>query len=177
MELLADGAKVKYLHFWGHQPQRDGSVGPGALSQWWPVSFTIDGLTFQSAEHFMMWSKATLFGDKNAAERILAAPDPHAAKALGREVQGFDQAIWNARRFDIVVSASVAKFGQHADLKAYLSGTSGRILVEASPHDRIWGIGLSADDPRAFDPYQWKGMNLLGFALMRARDTLIGAGD
>jgi ribA/ribD-fused uncharacterized protein len=87
-------------------------------------------------------------------------------------VRGFDEGTWTAARFDIVVAASVAKFGQHPELGAFLLGTANRVLVEASPVDRVWGIGLAADDERAGDPYLWQGLNLLGFALMRAREEL-----
>ncbi|WP_280840506.1 NADAR family protein [Micromonospora sp. A200] len=170
--LVQSGQPVKYLCFWGHRPRRDGTVGAGCLSQWWPAAFTVDGRRFTTAEHWMMWQKAALFGDEEAGERILAAGHPHRAKALGRQVRGFDQAVWEARRYDIVVAGSVAKFGQHDDLRAYLLGTGDRVLVEASPVDRVWGIGLAADDPRAEDPARWRGLNLLGFALMQARETL-----
>ncbi|WBC16379.1 NADAR family protein [Micromonospora sp. WMMA1998] len=172
---LDTGETVKYLHFWGHRPQRDGSVGAGCLSQWWPAAFTVDGREYATAEHWMMWHKAMLFGDHEIAGRVLAATHPHRAKALGRQVRDFDEATWTARRFDIVVAGSVAKFGQHDELRRFLLGTGGRVLVEASPTDRIWGIGLAADDPRAGDPATWRGDNLLGFALMRARDALARA--
>ncbi|WP_370465765.1 NADAR family protein [Nocardia sp. GTS18] len=92
----------------------------------------------------------------------------------GRLVRGFDQSVWEEARFDIVVAGSVAKFGSDAGLRSYLAGTAGRVLVEASPLDRVWGIGLSATDERAGDPARWRGLNLLGFALMRARAELGG---
>ena len=166
------GEHVEFLFFWGHKAQPDGSVGSGCLSQWWPAPFTIDGLVFATAEHYMMWRKAMLFGDGEAAGRILAASHPSRAKALGREVQDFDEASWAAHRFGIVVAGTVAKFGHHRDLSEFLLGTGDRVLVEASPRDRVWGIGLAATDQRAQDPRQWRGRNLLGFALMRARATL-----
>lgn len=166
------GSRVRWLFFWGHQPQRDGSIGTGCLSQWWPAPFVLDGVTFPTAEHWMMWSKATLFGDHGTAREILAASHPHRAKTLGRQVAGFDERVWAEQRYGIVVAGSVAKFGQHDDLRAFLLGTGDRVLVEASPVDRIWGIGLSSDDPRAADPARWLGTNLLGFALMDARDLL-----
>ncbi|MEH1016178.1 NADAR family protein [Micromonospora sp. CPCC 206060] len=169
---LAAGSRVRYLFFWGHRPQRDGSVGPGCLSQWWPAPFVVDGVRYATAEHYMMAGKARLFGDGPAVDRILAAPDPGAAKALGRQVRGFDEQVWVAHRFDLVVAANVAKFDQHPELGAFLVATGGRVLVEASPVDRIWGIGLAADDPRATDPARWRGLNLLGFALMQARARL-----
>ena len=172
--LTASGARVKYLHFWGHKPQADGSVGSRCLSQWWPAMFTVNGLTYPTAEHYMMWSKATLFGDAEVAGQVLRAAHPHRAKALGREVRDFDQAVWDGSRYDIVVSGSLAKFGQNHDLRSYLLGTGERVLVEASPVDRIWGIGLAAADERAADPARWRGLNLLGFALMETRDRLRG---
>ncbi|MEU6414427.1 NADAR family protein [Microbispora sp. NPDC046933] len=166
------GRTLRYLYFWGHRPARDGGVGPGCLSQWWPVAFTEDGHTFASAEHYMMAHKAWLFGDAQAAERILAAGHPGEAKALGRAVRGFDEEVWDAHRFGIVVRGSVAKFGQNPELSRFLLATGDRVLVEASPNDRIWGIGLTADDERAASPSTWQGLNLLGFALMAARDAL-----
>jgi ribA/ribD-fused uncharacterized protein len=172
IQLTSAGTQVKYLFFWGHKPQPDGSVGAGCLSQWWPAPFTVGGREYATAEHFMMWSKAVLFGDTKIAEQVLAAPHPHRAKALGRQVRGFDQTVWDTQRYAIVVAGSVAKFGGHDDLRGFLLGTGDRVLVEASPVDRIWGIGLAADDPRTADPAQWRGPNLLGFALMEARARL-----
>ncbi|MGW0811267.1 NADAR family protein [Nonomuraea sp. NPDC002799] len=166
------GRSLKYLYFWGHQPTRDGSAGPGCLSQWWPVEFSEDGHVFASAEHYMMAHKAWLFGDEESAARILAAGRPGEAKTLGRTVRGFDEERWNAQRFAIVARGNTAKFGQHAELADFLLGTAKRVLVEASPHDRVWGIGLTAADERAASPATWQGLNLLGFALMAARDAL-----
>jgi ribA/ribD-fused uncharacterized protein len=174
VRLVEKGRPVKYLFFWGHRPQRDGTVGPGCLSQWWPAPFDVDGVRFATAEHYMMWRKATLFGDTRVAEQVLTAPHPHRAKALGRQVQDFEQQTWERHRFDIVVAGSVAKFGQHADLGRFLLATRNRVLVEASPTDRVWGIGLEAGDERATDPKAWRGLNLLGFALMHARAILTG---
>jgi ribA/ribD-fused uncharacterized protein len=132
----------------------------------------VDGERFRSAEHYMMWRKATLFGDTAMAERIQAAVHPRDAKMLGRAVAGYDGRKWVAERFEIVVAGSLAKFGQHDDLRAWLAGTGDRVLVEASPTDRVWGIGLAASDARASDPVRWRGLNLLGFALMQAREQL-----
>ncbi|MBV2366166.1 NADAR family protein [Streptomonospora nanhaiensis] len=171
-ERVARGEHPRYLFFWGHRPARDGSVGPGCLSQWWPAGFTVGGVSYPTAEHWMMAEKARLFGDDDALRRVLTAQSPGAAKAVGRQVRGFDQDVWSDRAFDIVVRGSVHKFGQNPDLGAFLQATSGRVLVEASPLDRVWGIGLAADDDRAADPDQWRGANLLGFALMRARAEL-----
>ena len=167
-----EGKNLDYVFFWGHQARAGGQLGPSCLSQWWPASFALDGVCYQTAEHYMMAEKARLFGDDEMRGEILAAEHPAEAKALGRRVSGFDGAVWAARRFDIVVAGNVAKFGQDEGLRAYLLGTSSRVLVEASPVDRIWGIGLAADDERAKNPLRWRGLNLLGFALMEARHKL-----
>lgn len=164
--------RVSFLFFWGHQPERDGSVGKGCLSQWWSAPFEADGHTFATAEHYMMWRKATLFDDARTAARVLDADDPKQAKDLGRQVRNFDKAVWEAHRYDIVVAGNTHKFGWHEDLRAFLIGTGDRVLVEASPLDRVWGIGLRADDPRAQDRAQWRGLNLLGFALGDVREVL-----
>jgi len=172
VDTLDRGVKIRFLLFWGHQPERDGSAGRGCLSQWWPAAFTVSGHTFATAEHYMMWRKARLFGDHEIAAKALTAKHPGQAKALGRQVRGFDPAVWEANQFEVVVAGNVAKFGQHDALRTYLLGTGDRVLVEASPIDPIWGIGLPAEDPRALDPRRWRGRNLLGFALMAARAAL-----
>ncbi|MQY20702.1 hypothetical protein NRB20_38100 [Nocardia sp. RB20] len=120
----------------------------------------------------MMWRKAMLFGNQALAREILTVEHPGHAKSLGRQVENFDEEEWNEARYQIVVTGNVAKFGQNPDLKKFLLVTGSRVLVEASPVDRIWGIGVAADDPRAQDPGQWRGSNLLGFALMDARTEL-----
>lgn len=175
VEAIEAGATPKWLMFWGHRPERDGSIGKGCLSQWWPCEFSVDGIAYPSAEHWMMAGKARLFEDEDALARILAAKTPAEAKNLGRTVRGFDDDRWAAACFELVTAGNVAKFGQDPDLRAYLLGTGARVLVEASPVDRVWGIGLAADDPRAADPRQWRGGNLLGFALMQAREELATA--
>ncbi|GAB7545523.1 hypothetical protein CS8_052050 [Cupriavidus sp. 8B] len=104
--------------------------------------------------------------------RVLAAPTPAAAKQVGREVRGFDAPRWDAVCLDLVTRGNIEKFRQDPALAGYLLGTGERVLVEASPVDRVWGIGLAADDPCAGNPEQWRGPNLLGFALMAAREAL-----
>jgi len=170
--LAGGGARPRYLLFWGHRRPASGGVGKGCLSQWWPAAFTVDGLAYPSAEHFMMAGKAALFGDAETAARIREARHPGAAKALGRQVHGFAEQRWAERRFDLVVTGNLAKFGQHPDLREFLLGTGGRVLAEASPLDRIWGTGLAASDERATSPERWPGLNLLGFALMEVRHRL-----
>ena len=170
------GSRPQLLLFWGHQPNPDGSAGKGCFSQWYPAPFEVEGVRFPSAEHYMMWRKAQLFGDAAVAAQVLAAGSPAAAKKLGRAVRNFDDGAWTKHRFDIVVQASLAKFGQNPALQTYLLGTNDHVLVEASPVDRIWGIGLAATDERAPNPLLWSGLNLLGFALMQARAQLASSG-
>ncbi|MER6104343.1 NADAR family protein [Streptomyces sp. NPDC001832] len=166
------GKKVKYLYFWGHRPRPDGRIGASCLSQWWPAPFTVDGVTYTSAEHWMMAAKARLFGDAEAEVRAVSAKSPAQAKKVGRLVRGFDEAVWERERYALVVAGSIHKFSHHPQLREFLLNTGDRVLVEASPMDRIWGIGLAADDPRAENPATWRGLNLLGFALMDARAEL-----
>jgi len=120
----------------------------------------------------MMFRKATLFCDDAAARDILRAPNPGAAKALGRSVRGFQEATWQENRLSIAVDGNYAKFSQSAPLRQFLLNTKERVLVEASPVDRIWGIGLAVDDPHVENPLEWRGLNLLGFALMDVRERL-----
>lgn len=143
------------------------------FSQWYRCSFVSDGVTFGCAEQYMMYGKAKLFGDEEIGRQILEADHPRTHKALGRKVKSFDPAVWERERMRIVKEGNRAKFSQNADLLATLLATKGTTLVEASPYDKIWGIGLSASDARAQDPKQWKGKNLLGIVLTELRDELL----
>ncbi|WP_256080890.1 NADAR family protein [Massilia sp. YIM B04103] len=163
------GEKFKYVFFWGHQPGKNG-VTASCFSQWYEAPFTVDGERYLTAEHFMMAEKARLFDDQAIRTQILNAATPEEAKALGRQVRGFDEAVWLAQRYAIVIRANEAKFAQNPDLGQFLQQTGKRILVEASPVDRVWGIGLTQDDEKASNPNKWRGLNLLGFALMQVRD-------
>lgn len=168
------GERFEYLHFWGHRPRTDGAVSAACFSQWYASPFAIGGVRYPTAEHWMMAEKARLFGDEVALANVLAKGDPGAAKAAGRGVNGFDDARWRQHREEIVFRGNFAKFDQHPALRAFLLATGDRVLVEASPVDAIWGIGLAATDPQAQDPLQWRGLNLLGFALMRVRRAIRG---
>jgi ribA/ribD-fused uncharacterized protein len=165
------GWRPKYLYFWGHTANGE-QIGKHVLSQWWPSTFDVDDLTYSSAEQFMMAEKARLFGDELTRQRIMANSSPRKVKALGRTISNFVGHVWSENRFDIVVRGNVAKFGQNEQLSDYLASTGASVLVEASPFDSVWGIGVSAEDPRAADPNEWPGLNLLGFALMNARRLL-----
>lgn len=170
--LLADANPKKYLFFWGHQPAKDGSITKTCFSQWWESDFTVEGITYRSAEHWMMAKKAELFNDNEVLEKIHACASPAEAKKLGREVRNYDDALWLENRYAIVKEGNYHKFSQDAALKDFLLNTGSRIIVEASPVDDIWGIGLPADNPKAANPATWRGLNLLGFALMEVRDIL-----
>lgn len=169
---VASGASPTFVFFWGHTAKTPHAVGKECLSQWYPSPFTVDGVTYPTAEHFMMAEKARLFGDEASVRKVLAAGHPDGAKRAGRGVSGFDEAAWESARFDVVSRGSFAKFSQHPKLRAYLLGTRPHVLVEASPTDTIWGIGLAAESPLAVIPASWRGLNLLGFALMAARRKL-----
>ncbi|MEM6581626.1 MAG: NADAR family protein [Pseudomonadota bacterium] len=165
-----EGNRVKYVFFWGHK--KHSVVSKSCFSQWYDSPFEAEGNRFLTAEHYMMYRKAILFSDAEAASRLLKASNPGEAKSIGREVRTFDQATWEASRYRIVVEGNLQKFRCHADLGEFLINTGSRVLVEASPTDRIWGIGLSEDQPEAQNPNLWRGLNLLGFALMEVRHEL-----
>jgi len=164
--------KIKFLHFWGHQPSKDGSITQSCFSQWWYAPFVVAGVTYKTAEHWMMAEKAKLFKDQATLEKILKANTPAEAKKLGRSIISFAPSTWDQYKFEIVVTGNHHKFTQQEDLKAFLLNTQQRILVEASPVDNIWGNGLAADHPSASNPLLWKGENLLGYALMEVRDKI-----
>lgn len=163
------GDRLKFRFFWGHSGH---GVGPWVLSQWWEAPFVVAGSTYRTAEHWMMAEKARFFGDEASAAAILTARTPGAAKALGRKVAGFDHDEWTRVRSAIVRTGNVEKFRQNAALAEWLRTTGDVVLVEASPTDTIWGIGMAATDPDVERVSAWRGENLLGFALMEVRDRL-----
>lgn len=161
-----------FLFFWGHQPSRDGTITKTCFSQWWMSSFKVDGIEYKSAEHFMMAKKAALFEDFEIMNKIIKANSPADVKKLGREVKNYNDTIWLENRYEIVKTGNFYKFSQNLELHKFLLNTNEKILVEASPVDAIWGIGLASDHKNANNPKEWKGLNLLGFALMEVRDEL-----
>jgi ribA/ribD-fused uncharacterized protein len=160
--------------FWKHTPRREGTLSDECFSQWWEDPFEVDGVTYKTAEHWMMASKARLFDDQEVLELILAADSPAKVKKLGRQVKDFNESVWKKHRFDIVTRGNLAKFTATESMRTYLLSTGDDILVEASPLDTVWGIGLAASDTRVNHPERWLGDNLLGFALVRARHVLRG---
>lgn len=152
----------KFTFFWS-----------GPLSQWHPSPFEIDGITYNCAEHYMMAEKARLFGDEARLKMIMSAVDPSDQKRYGKMVVPFEKEKWNDVARDVVYRGSYAKYTQNPDLKKQLLNTAGTTLVEASPKDNIWGIGLSKDDPRSRDRSTWLGTNWLGETLTKVRDKML----
>jgi ribA/ribD-fused uncharacterized protein len=146
------------------------------FSQWHHSTFTVDGITYNCAEQFMMYQKAILFGDKEIAQKILKESLPMKQKYLGRKVRNFDEQVWEKHCRDIVYKGNYAKFTQNKHLLKKLLETAGTTLVEASPYDTIWGIGLDETHPHAKDRSKWRGENRLGEILTRLREDLIKKG-
>jgi hypothetical protein len=172
LRLEVEGRLPEFLYFWGHTPKGHSPVGPWVLSQWWPTRFVIGDIEYFHAEGYMMAAKARIFGDSTALEKILQADNPAVAKHLGRLITNFDEDLWVARRYELVVEGNLAKFSQAPLLSSYLRSTDPRVLVEASPRDLIWGIGLGPSNPQAGLPSEWRGKNLLGFALTEVREQI-----
>ncbi|RWW93845.1 NADAR family protein [Flavobacterium cerinum] len=170
--LVNDGHPKEYIFFWGHQSSKDDSITKSCFSQWWESAFEVNGINYKSAEHWMMAKKAVLFDDTETAARILECNSPAETKKLGREVKNYVDLVWLEHRYKIVLEGNYHKFNQNEELKTFLLGTQHSVIVEASPVDAIWGIGMAADDVRVNDPEKWRGLNLLGFALMEVRDII-----
>ena len=170
-EEIQRGKKFKYLFFWGHRQKSNDVIDKSCFSQWFPVGFTVDEVYYPTAEHYMMVEKARLFDD-SMVEEILNAKTTKEVKSLGRKVKNFDEKIWSEKSFDIVVKGNFVKFSQNEDLKKFLLSTSNKVIVEASPYDKVWGIGMLQDNEFASNPLKWKGLNKLGFALIVVRDML-----
>ncbi|MDX8350157.1 NADAR family protein [Cognatiyoonia sp. IB215446] len=151
----------KYHFFWS-----------GPFSQWQKGNFEIEGVEFVTAEQAMMHHKALLFGDHETAQKILATHDAGTQKALGRQVRNFVESTWDLHKVDIVKRANHAKFSQNKGLRRKLFQTGNKVLVEASPMDTIWGIGLDEVKAREIAPEYWPGQNLLGNVLMEVRQEL-----
>ena len=156
--------KEKFTFFW----QTD-----SPFSQWYPAVFVVDDLRFNCAEQYMMYHKALLFDDREIADKILAAASPRTQKSLGRNVRHFVEEVWDDASWRIVTTGNRAKFTQNETLKKALFATTGTTLVEASPYDRIWGVGLAKDDPRINDRKKWRGQNRLGEILTQLRNELM----
>lgn len=166
------GEELEFMFFWGHTKNKKGKITKACFSQWYLSDFQVDGILYSCAEKYMMAEKARLFNDYETLEEILCAKDQPEIKALGRKIKNFNEEIWNKEKYNIVKKGNLAKFSQDKNLKEFLLSTEDKIIVEASPYDCIWGIGMSANDENITNPREWKGENLLGFALMEVRELL-----
>ena len=153
----------KYVFFWK-------TASP--FSNWHPSKFTLDGQVFENMEQYMMWSKAMLMVDTETAQKILLTSDPRTIKALGREVRNFNSYLWDKVKYGVVYGGCYAKFTQNEKIKKVLMDTGDKVLVEASPFDKIWGIGLDEEMAKKTDSKDWPGENLLGKILTNLRDDL-----
>lgn len=151
----------EFVLFWG-----------GPFSQWYDCQFRVDGVVYNCTEQYMMAQKALYFGDGDIHNKIMATSSPREQKALGKKVRNFDVEMWRDVCEDIVYTGNYAKFTQSTYLEKVLLDTEDRTIVEASPYDKIWGIGLRETDPKAQDPKCWKGLNLLGIAIMNVRESI-----
>ncbi len=161
---------IEYLFFW--KPEKGTTVTEACFSQWTYSPFAVDNVCYLTAEHWMMAKKAELFVDKDICRKILSTESPAEVQILGKKVKNFDLTEWKKYQSGIVEEGNFHKFSQNEEMKSFLLDTGNKVLVEASPLDRIWGIGLSEENENVDNPYLWKGTNLLGFALMAIRDKL-----
>lgn len=164
--------------FYGYEPSSAGEFA--VLSNWYmmPEPFSdCAGNKFPTSEHYMMHAKAKLFNDESTARRILRCASPGDAKALGRQVRGFDERIWAENCLFLVADGCEFKFSQSTHCRNVLLGTGDRILAETAPRDLVWGIGMGEANPQRLDPACWRGENLLGEALMIVRKRLRDRGD
>ena len=144
----------------------------GFLSNWYLSKFSVGDKYFTSVEQWLMYNKASVFGDTIVADSIMQEICPNVIKELGRKVKNFEESKWARARYDILVRGLEAKFSQSKELKKLLLATNDCILVEFSKTDRIYGVGIGDEDPNRFNTSIWNGMNLLGNALMQIRDSL-----
>ncbi|MCU7617511.1 NADAR family protein [Chryseobacterium sp. PBS4-4] len=170
IEKFQNKEKLEFLFFWGHTVKEE--VTKACFSQWFPAEFEEEGRIYKTAEHYMMAGKAKLFNDHETLEEVLKSETPSQAKSLGRKVKNFNPKIWDEHKYEIVKEGNCLKFSQNDKLKEFLLSTNTKTLVEASPYDTIWGIGMLETYPKAVNPSLWNGENLLGFALMEVRDLL-----
>lgn len=150
-----------HVYFWG-----------GVYSQWYKAPFTENGKVFQTAEHYMMYHKTLTF-DPSKANLIFETNNPKKVKAIGRSLTNFDKDVWDKVCMDIVIKGNYLKFTQNKDLLNQMLVDAPKTLVEASPVDKIWGVGLSEDDPLILNESNWRGENNLGKCLMLARARII----
>lgn len=170
-QILKQDPNTPIIYFWGHTPDVD-KITTSCFSQWYDCHFEVDGVTYHTTEQYMMAQKAVLFNDREILDQIMATTKPRDYKRLGRMIRNFNNDVWDANKYDIVVKGNQAKFSQNPRLKEFLLSTQNSILVEASRFDKIWGIGLDPEVARRSTINQWRGENILGCVLMDVRDWL-----
>ena len=168
--LMNQSAKPGFVFFW--KPGDLENEPECCFGQWQYSEFGSDHLDYTCTEQYMMAEKARLFEDEKVEKAIMETSDPKQMKALGRKVKDFDAKVWDKVKYSIVLNGNYCKFSQNRMMREILIATDDKILVEASPSDTIWGIGYSKSSPEASDPQSWRGLNLLGFALMEVRDEI-----
>jgi len=144
----------------------------GYLSNWYMSDFVADNIKFTSMEQYMMYKKAQLFNDKEIMQEILSIDNVGKIKMLGRSVKNYDEVMWNGVRQIVVYEGLYAKFSQNESLREKLLATENDILAECAVSDCIWGIGLAMNDDKRLSTEEWRGQNLLGFAIMQVREKL-----
>lgn len=169
---IETGNNPEFVFFWGKEDKKADPNGKYFLSQFYPSPFTFNNVTYKTAEHWMMAQKALLFEDHNSYKKILLAETPQAAKLMGREIKNFDDAVWTPKRYLIVLEGNLHKFRNNPKLAEFLLSSNRKVIAEANPTDCIWGIGLPKDNINIHNVNTWRGMNLLGFALMEVRDFI-----
>jgi len=145
----------------------------GYLSNWARSPLIVKGQAFNCVEQYIMWSKAVIMSDGTREAEILATTDPQRQKRLGKSVHPWNKALWARHRSQVLYTAVKAKFSQNEGLRCRLLATFPRPMAEASPSDKVYGIGIAPDDPRAQDPENWRGENLLGQVLEQVRTELL----
>jgi len=185
---------AKYTYFW---------KSTSTFSQWHPSKFVYKDITFSSAEQFMMYSKAKMFGAEDVAQKIMDYNETplikkflngelsdtdicndkgmlrewdayqKAIKDHGREVKNYVDAVWIEKRVPIVSVASREKYDQNPEYKKELMQYAGTKMVEASPYDKIWGIGLDQYKAAKIPEDKWPGLNLLGNVLTKLCENYI----
>ena len=168
MNIINGEARITntHIYFWN-----------GVYSQWSKSIFTEDGVTYPNAEQYMMQKKAEVFGATDILDQMKKTSDPRVVKGLGRKIKNFDDAIWDKHKMKIVTQAQILKFTQNPLLLEQLLEDRDRVIVEASPVDRVWGIGLHYDNDEVLNESNWNGQNLLGKCIMEAREQIINEGN
>ena len=164
--------EISMIFFWKNFCKGGVSIDKSCLSQWYYSPFTDNGVKYLTSEHFMIGKKALLFNDKATFDKVLKTIQPCDVKVLGKKIKDCDEDIWCEKCFNIIVHGNYHKFNQNHKLKEWLSKTGEKVLVQASPMDSLLGIGLSEEDSRSLTVKEWRGKNLLGFALMKVREMI-----